>query len=166
MEFGADTPPPSPSTGPVLFPPPPQGLTKVCLDVGQGLWVEQNRGNGAQTNTAEFNYNTTNNGFTLIYQGAQLADLEFTTDSGRYEWPIMRPEYRSECACCDLCKAQPNPSVSGQAGWSELTVELCCAVLWCAVVWCGVVWRAVLCCVAICCIVLCLLCASSILSWL
>lgn len=87
----------------------------MCIDVGQGLWVEQNHGNSNHTNTAEFNYDTTNNGFTLVYEGVQLADLAYTSDSGGYMWPIMRPNNRSECACCDLCKAQPNPNVSGQS---------------------------------------------------
>ena len=125
----------------------------MCIDVGQGLWVEQNRGNGAQTNTAEFNYDPNNNGFTLIYQGEQLADLEFRPDSGPYQWPILRPEYRSECACCDLCKAQPNPNVSGEL--CAVIGLLCCVVLCCTVLYCVVLCCVVLCCAVLRCAVLC-----------
>ncbi len=74
--------------------------------------VLQNAASGAQTNNAEFSYNLTSQGFTLEYQGVQLADLASTPDSGGVLLPILRPYNRSKCACCDLCRAQPNPSVS------------------------------------------------------
>lgn len=76
------------------------------------------------TNTAEFDYNTTNNGFTLFYHDVQLADLAYTWDSRGWQWPIIREEFAggfaSACACCDLCRAQPNNAVRrGQGNQPE-----------------------------------------------
>ncbi|KAL4433924.1 hypothetical protein ABPG75_000365 [Micractinium tetrahymenae] len=71
----------------------------------------QNKGNGQQTNTAEFNYRD-GSGFTTIWMGQAIADVQATADSAPYAWPIIRLQFRggSACACCDLCRAQPNPS--------------------------------------------------------
>ena len=66
------SPPPSPS------PPTPRSCgdeRQVCNDVGPGLWVEQNNGNNNRTNTAEFDYRPGNNGFTVFYNGNQLATV-------------------------------------------------------------------------------------------
>lgn len=62
----------------------------------------------------QFNYED-GRGFTLVYNGVTLADLAATWDSDGYRWPIIRADlaYRGACACCDLCRAQPNPNVSG-----------------------------------------------------
>lgn len=84
----------------------------MCRDWGVGLWVEQNSGNKEKTNTAEFNYED-GKGFTLFYQGVQLAELAATPDSGEYKWPILGERNRTACACCDLCRAQPNEQASG-----------------------------------------------------
>ena len=58
----------------------------------------------------QFNY-VEGNGFTLVYQGVQLADLSYVWDSGSYQWPIIREGVSGACACCDLCRAQPNAQV-------------------------------------------------------
>lgn len=70
---------------------------------------------------SQFDYRPENNGFTLVYNNEQLADVATTWDSPPYEWPIIRSEfaYRGACACCDLCRAQPNPSVSAWGAFRE-----------------------------------------------
>ncbi|KAL4431042.1 hypothetical protein ABPG75_006298 [Micractinium tetrahymenae] len=96
------------------------GERQICIDRGIGLWVEQ------------FDYRTTNNGFTLIYNGVQLADVRNTWDSAPYQWPIIRSQfaYRGACACCDLCRAQPNPSAADTSAkckeWSYRPADRAC----------------------------------------
>ncbi|KAL4425071.1 hypothetical protein ABPG77_010385 [Micractinium sp. CCAP 211/92] len=134
--------------------PPPVGLStslistasasnsdcerQICIDTGIGLWVEQarfwqaNNANQQQTNTAEFDYRPTNNGFTLFYNGEQLADVQATWDSAPYQWPIIRSKFafRGACACCDLCRAQPNPSAADTSAkckeWSYRPADRAC----------------------------------------
>ncbi len=74
----------------------------------------------------QFDYRPTNNGFTLFYNGEQLADVQATWDSAPYQWPIIRSKFafRGACACCDLCRAQPNPSVRGP-GAPRVIVKKC-----------------------------------------
>ena len=118
-------PPPSPQPPPPSPPPPSTSLTsselrcaderQVCIDLGPGLWVEQNSGNTQQTNTAEFDYRTSNNGFTVVYNGNQLATVVIPSDTPGTTgvlWPQLLPQFNNACSCCDLCRAQPNEQVS------------------------------------------------------
>ncbi|KAL4433923.1 hypothetical protein ABPG75_000364 [Micractinium tetrahymenae] len=125
---GGATPPRQPPASP---PPPSDNEHQICIDRGIGLWVEQNNGNPGRSNTAEFNYED-GRGFTLVYNGVQQADLQATWDSGDYQWPIIRADlaYRGACACCDLCRAQPNPSAADTAAkckeWSYRPADRAC----------------------------------------
>ena len=86
----------------------------MCIDLGPGLWVEQNSGNTQQTNTAEFDYRTSNNGFTVVYNGNQLATVVIPSDTPATTgvlWPQLLPPFNTACGCCDLCRAQPNTQV-------------------------------------------------------
>ena len=87
---------------------------QVCVDLGPGLWVQQNSGNQQVTNTAEFDYRGGNSGFTLWYNGAKLAEVAIQSDTPYTEgvvWPQLLPPFNTPCGCCDLCRAQPNNDV-------------------------------------------------------
>ena len=79
-----------------LPPPPPPPLV-------------QSNGNADRS---EFNYRD-GSGFTLEYEGEQIADLDKVTGSGNDAWPVLRKDRRSPCGCCELCRAQLNANVSG-----------------------------------------------------
>jgi hypothetical protein len=100
---------------------------QVCIDQGTGLWVEQNSSNQQATNTAEFDYKGGNSGFTLWYNGAQLAEVVLASDTPHTEgvlWPQLLPPFDTPCGCCDLCRAQPNNDVrQGGCCW-PLPTEL------------------------------------------
>ena len=66
---------------------------------------------------AELDYST----ITLLDQGqgAQLAELAasgLAQGAGPAQWPVILEGQRSQCACCRLCSAQNDYTVSGRVG--------------------------------------------------
>ncbi len=63
---------------------------------------------------AELKYNE---GFTVWFEGVELATLvSVTEDSEQRIWPQIKPGLPGLCACCELCKGQPNNQVTLGAG--------------------------------------------------
>ncbi|PSC74261.1 hypothetical protein C2E20_2516 [Micractinium conductrix] len=101
---------------------------RVCRDWGIGLWVVQSNGNADRS---EFNYRD-GSGFTLEYEGEQIADLDKVTGSGNDAWPVLRKDRRSPCGCCELCRAQLNAnSYLTSKAWSFRKEDGACR-LWTA----------------------------------